>query len=137
MTQTVLDFTAAREARDVALDQVEAGADEAWLKRAYWIVVGLSMNGAEFTTDDVWKVLEKPREPRALGAVLRSMAKQRFIERTGRYVSTAQVSRHHVELQGHRERSATPPEFRDQLLKIARSSNTSRNTQEGQNAEQD
>lgn len=90
-----LDLPAAVEARDEALDRVEKGVTDAWKEEARNIVLRKYWRDGEFTSDDIWAAgLEKPAEPRALGTVLMKLAKEGLIEKTGRYIKTAQVSRH-------------------------------------------
>ena len=69
-------FDAAREAKTRAIDQVEANADDRWTDAALTIVRQLAATREEFTTDDIWAALKRaghrgPREPRAMGAVMR------------------------------------------------------------------
>ena len=91
----LLDFAESVRQRDTALARVEAHADDSWLARARAVVLSVSASRTEFTSDDLWSAgLPKPREPRALGAVLRELARQGLIESTGRFVRTTQVSRH-------------------------------------------
>ncbi len=90
----LFSYAASREARDVALDRVEAGSPDGWMELAAKAVRQVAGEKRYFTTDDIWKVLEKPREPRALGALMRRMAVAGFIKKTGQYVPTAQVLRH-------------------------------------------
>ena len=87
-----LDFGLAVKARNRAIAAVKAPS--AWWAAAEQRVRLLAVGGHEFTTDDVWSNLAKPPEPRALGAVMNSLSRQGVIVRTGRYVETAQVSRH-------------------------------------------
>jgi hypothetical protein len=84
-----------REARDVAIDQVEANADKIWRREAERALVYCAMELDEFTADDVWaKLTESPREPRALGAVMRYAYKMDIIEPTETWKITARVSSH-------------------------------------------
>ena len=71
------------------------GAGEHWLLSARAIVLAVSRRQEEFTSDDVWKAgLENPREPRALGPVMNSLAREGAIIQTGRFVKTARKTRH-------------------------------------------
>jgi hypothetical protein len=59
-------------ARDEAVDRVERHADPTWKVRALEAVRRVP-SGSLFTTDDLWgDGLDEPREPRALGAVMRA-----------------------------------------------------------------
>lgn len=81
-------FDEAGKARDEAVARVEANAQPDWLETARRIVLAISAGG-EFTTDDVWTGLASAsvatHEPRALGAVLRRLAKEGHIVKTGQY----------------------------------------------------
>jgi hypothetical protein len=70
------DAIAARQmamaARDEAVDRVERNADDGWNARALETVRRIP-SGTLFTSDDLWgDGLDEPREPRALGAVMRA-----------------------------------------------------------------
>ena len=96
---TLLDEIAAREAANRAIEQVDRAADPAWKKAAMRSVAELAALRPEFTTDDVWESLhrsgqEMPREPRALGAVMRTAAKMGFVEASDRYAQSARVACH-------------------------------------------
>lgn len=68
-----------------ALFRVEAHADIDWKQSAELAVANAARRGL-FTTDDVWAVLDagtaSTHEPRALGAIMRRMAKDGFITAT-------------------------------------------------------
>ena len=82
--QAELDF--AREHRDVGVARAEAGAKEAWLVLAYAALVAHLRAHGEFFVDDLWRSgLERPRESRALGAVVQRAARERLMEKTGEY----------------------------------------------------
>ncbi len=86
------DLFDASIARDEAIDRVSANADPTWMKEARSVV--LSIVGA-FTTDDVWsRLLTRPHEPRALGAVLRDLQAEGHIEPTGNYVPSTRPECH-------------------------------------------
>lgn len=92
----LFSYAASRSARDEAVEQVERNADEHWLALARSVVLAIAETHETFTTDTVWQAggLPKPREPRALGAVFKSLSRRGFITKTGRYVVTSQVSAH-------------------------------------------
>lgn len=56
--------------RAEALAAVYHGAPDDWLRQAQAVVRDLAAAGQPFTTDDVWKRLPAPPEPRAIGAVV-------------------------------------------------------------------
>ncbi|MFD9368566.1 hypothetical protein ACFWA6_12775 [Streptomyces sp. NPDC060020] len=75
--------------RDAAIAQVDANADDEWKRYALGFIAELSADLAEFTTDDLWDAgLIKPREPRALGPVMRRAAKRGLIATTGQFRSS-------------------------------------------------
>lgn len=79
-------ITDARKSRDAAIDQVDVNADDGWKRYALGFIAELSGQLEEFTTDDLWDAgLIKPREPRALGPVMRRAAKRGLISATGEY----------------------------------------------------
>jgi hypothetical protein len=83
----------AEEARDAALQQVEAHADSGWMDAAEKIVRNLAAAGP-FTADALWSRIDQPREPRALGALMRKLAVAKFIRPTGRYIKSARPDCH-------------------------------------------
>ena len=81
-----------------AIDRVESNASHKWLYWAKKAVSRASQEGA-FTSDDVWHWLEvwdveSPREPRALGAVIRKMARDGQIRSTGDFVKSTRAECH-------------------------------------------
>lgn len=87
----------ARVERDAAMAQVEQGSDTWWVAIAEGAVAGLASLGQPFTTDDVWQRLAdrkvpSPREPRALGPVMKRAVRDGIVEWTGGY--TASTRRH-------------------------------------------
>lgn len=87
---------AARE-RDEAMARAAEAADADWVADAYHALETLagrhwedSGDGLGFTTDDVWDLLAErgvpaPREPRALGTIVREAVREGLIRRTGAY----------------------------------------------------
>lgn len=93
--QTVINFTAAKEARDEGMERAEAHADLAWQRKALAAVMRVCLAKPSFICDDIWEAgLERPKEPRALGAVMGQAVKKGICERTGEYRPSAQVSCH-------------------------------------------
>jgi hypothetical protein len=81
--RTISEATAQR---DAAIAQVDANADDEWKRYALGFIAELSADLDEFTTDDLWDAgLIKPREPRALGPVMRRAAKRGLIATTGEF----------------------------------------------------
>lgn len=81
-------FDEAGQARDEALARVEAHAAPDWMTACRAVVLRVAA-GHEFTTDHVWAWLlvneAKTHEPRAMGAVLRQLAREGVIVKTGVY----------------------------------------------------
>jgi hypothetical protein len=76
----------AQKTRDAAIAQVDANADDEWKRYALGFVAEVSGVLDDFTTDDLWDLgLIKPREPRALGPVMRRAAKRGLIATTGEF----------------------------------------------------
>lgn len=112
MADTLFDESGA--ARDEAIARAEAHATEAWLAAAERIILAISAGG-EFTTDQVWDGLAAAgvttHEPRALGAVMRRMAKHGHIGPTGTYRQSARGARRVGQLarEPRRRRVPAPP----------------------------
>lgn len=70
--------------RDAAIDRVGASAPEDWMRRAVRAVEKVAAVNEEFTTDALWDLIEPPREPRAMGAVMVEAAKSKLCEATER-----------------------------------------------------
>lgn len=88
MVQTnLIDQLERQTDKAVALAGSHANPD--WNREAEATVSILCKRGQDFTTDDVWQLMEQTglttREPRALGAIIRKLAKDRLIYQTGGY----------------------------------------------------
>lgn len=86
-------------AKVIAINQAESHADPHWLAAARAEVDFLARVKDAFTTDDVWQRLENhdtppPREPRAMGAVMRKAAADRVIEASGMYEQSSREINH-------------------------------------------
>ena len=73
-------------ARDKALEKVQQGANPDWYATAHRAALEVAHRQATFTTDDVWAALhgasvETP-EPRAMGAVMRQLSRDRVVVNT-------------------------------------------------------
>jgi hypothetical protein len=86
----------AEQARDEAISRVEAHAPEGWVQRARDTVTLIAMARFDFTSDHVWDALgeDRPPEPRALGAVMKAMARDGLIRATGEYRKSTRVDCH-------------------------------------------
>lgn len=73
------------------MQRVLAHADKGWVQTANDVIRDLAFSRHTFTTDDVWQILERDYpsvttpEPRALGPLMRSAARQGLIHPTGDY----------------------------------------------------
>lgn len=90
----IIDIEEARARRDRAIDQVEVNSTPSWRTHAYRAICMVADRQDEFTTDDVWLVLhemgvESPREPRALGAVMRRASHDGVISATNKIEQSA------------------------------------------------
>lgn len=87
------DAEMAEVARNHAIDVMEAKAKLRWKDEALAAVMHLAATRAEFTTDDVWALVqlsgEHTHEPRAMGAVMRQAARDGAIAKTDRVVNSA------------------------------------------------
>lgn len=70
------------------------GADQQWKEDAFAAVKRVAAAKSTFTPDDIWDEVEKPREPRALGGVMRRAMREGVCEPTGNYVKSRIPSQH-------------------------------------------
>lgn len=87
-------MSTATEARDKALKQVGDNANEDWLKTAYEALIQLAFEKDRITSDDLWERVGKPREPRALGVVMKRAAKVKIIVPTDVYTNSHRAACH-------------------------------------------
>ena len=73
--------------RDRILERLDTRHDDAWKARALWAVFGTAREagGFGFIADDVWKRLDRPPQPKALGPILRQARRLGLIVGTGEY----------------------------------------------------
>lgn len=95
---TFLDPVLADDAKQQAMKQVYSAAPEKWRFDTHWAVIIVACCFQEFISDDVWKILYKPPEGRALGPIMAAAARAGYIEKLGKTNKTAQVSRHHTDV---------------------------------------
>lgn len=91
-------MNAATKARDEALERVESASDPDWVVSAEKALLYVSMSLQTFSTDDVWDRLRMlsvpaPREPRALGPVMRRAVRDGLIKAVG-YAASERPERH-------------------------------------------
>lgn len=80
---------------DSIIEAAGNAAGEMWRAEALRVVEDLALTSSTFTADDVWEAgLEKPREGRALGAVMRQARSAGFLEPTDTYVPSRIRSNH-------------------------------------------
>lgn len=80
------ELTAAKAARDAAVETVGQNADPAWKDRAFEAVTTLAKRQPTLIANDIWTLVERPREPRATGAVMQAARRAELIEPTDSYV---------------------------------------------------
>lgn len=95
----LFDDDAGVQARELALQRVEENADAEWLADARSAVRNLAERVERFTTDRVWYVLDRsgaepPREPRALGAVMRAAVREGWITPTDEHRESKRAANH-------------------------------------------
>ena len=106
------DASAGERALQAALVDVEHGADPEW-QAAVWLALrAVIARAVEFTTDEVWLVLAErgvpaPREPRALGPIMRQAVMLGLAESTGAMKKSVRVGCHRRPVAVYRAR-ATP-----------------------------
>ena len=92
-------FTYAHEARDEAVARVGANAPTDWKRHAAEAVIHCARMAPVFTADEVWERLEilgqaEGANPKALGNVMSSLAKEGVIASTGNYRKSTLPRRH-------------------------------------------
>lgn len=89
-------FGAAEDAaRDAAIMQADRHADPAWKAAALDAVKAVAAARPTFVSDDVWATgLPKPREPRALGAIIQRAHLLGYCVPTGQFRGSLQEGRH-------------------------------------------
>lgn len=96
----LFDFPAENEAlaaQHEAIERAVEHANPAWLDFAEQLIRSWPI-GREFTTDELWEVLDRAgfttHEGRALGGVMRRLQMARVIVNTKRYESSRRVENH-------------------------------------------
>ena len=85
--------------KDQAIAEVETHADPEWVAKANEALDILIKNNQDFTSDQVWKLLDswqvpRPHSPSAMGSIMRSAAKSKRIKKTGRFIPSTQATNH-------------------------------------------
>lgn len=81
-------------ARDDAIAQASEHAAEEWKTAARNAIRAIASTQPELTGDDLWRLVDKPAEPRASGAIFRWAAAEGLIAPTDRFVPTTQATSH-------------------------------------------
>ena len=82
-----------------AIKEVESHADPEWIGKANESLDILIKNNQEFTSDQVWKLLDswqvpRPHAPSAMGSIMRRAALAKRIKKTGRFIPSTQGTNH-------------------------------------------
>lgn len=78
--------------RDLAIKQADDHADPDWKETAYDVGVEVAHNVSAFTSEDIFDAMPpaaSTHEPRAMGAVMRRLAKDGVIEATDHYTTSS------------------------------------------------
>jgi hypothetical protein len=82
-------------ARDEAVGRVAENAPHDWMRLARMTVLRVAAELPTFTTDDVWHELQAvPPEPRALGAVMKSLSAEGRIRPLPTWVQSTRAECH-------------------------------------------
>lgn len=95
--------------RDAAVDriltQVECNAGQAWIAHALNAVWSAASIYGSITTDQVWeRITWTPREPRAMGAVMRKATGEGWIRPTNHYERSRRSECNHRPVKVYRSR---------------------------------
>lgn len=96
---SLFDGPAAQAAKREAMDTVDHNADADWKDLADSAIKTVALRGIEFTTDDIWELLDasgvpRPHEPKAIGPRMKAAANAGIVEATGRIASSTQRQGH-------------------------------------------
>jgi hypothetical protein len=87
------------KSKDQAIKEVDSHADPEWIGKANEALDILIKNNQEFTSDQVWKLLDawqvpRPHAPSAMGSIMRRAALAKRIKKTGRFIPSSQGTNH-------------------------------------------
>lgn len=85
---------AGERARDDGIDRAATNAAASWKETARNAIRAIAATQHELTGDDLWRLVDKPAEPRAAGAIFRWAAAEGLIAPTDRFVPTTQATSH-------------------------------------------
>lgn len=90
----------ATKATEEAIKQVTENMDSEWRKAAINALKIVCQNTQTFTTDSIWRIMERdfphltPHEPRAMGAIMRWGVQHKWIVKTPDYVASTRPVAH-------------------------------------------
>ncbi len=96
--------TDGEQARDEAMRQAEAAANEVWKSQAGQAILQVCQKNRTFTTDDVWKLVGPPREPRAMGPMMSNAVRSEWCMPTDRTQKSTRVACHARPIRVYRSR---------------------------------
>lgn len=107
----VFDAVGSVIACEAAIDKVDEAASAEWKAKAFVAVARVCERYEEFTTDTVWALLDAqgtaiPREPRAMGAIMRKAVTAGLCLPTDRTSKSVRVECHRRPLQVWRSKTA-------------------------------
>ena len=71
-----------REGKARALERVAKNAPPGWMEDAIVAIRHLALTKKHITSDDIWPLVSKPPEPRAMGAAFTNAAKRGILRKT-------------------------------------------------------
>jgi len=92
--QRAFDPAASKAARDEAILRVDANADEEWKIAATQALYRVALEQSTLISNDLWRYVSKPREPRALGPLMQRGVSQGWIVATPDFKPCPSVTRH-------------------------------------------
>ena len=95
----IVQCPAILKTKQQAIAEVESHADPQWVAKANEALDILIKNNQDFTSDQVWKLLDswqvpRPHAPSAMGAIMRRAALAKRIKKTGRFIPSSQSTNH-------------------------------------------
>jgi len=77
-----------------AIEQVDMNADVKWKVSALEAISEVAMANEYFSSNDLWPHLDQPREPRAMGAVIRTAQSLQWIVATTTFITSNRPTQH-------------------------------------------
>jgi hypothetical protein len=88
------EFVLGGRLRDEAIAQVDRNAEPEWKDRALQAVHTVALRRSEFIAPDVFALIERPREARAMGPVMMRAKSRGWIVPTGHFAQAPNKERH-------------------------------------------